>query len=175
MQPGGMRGIPRNVTDGRVNSPSAKPLRRRVGVVRLRDLEVSCRRGSRCARAGCTTRHQVQRRFLHVGNSAPLYKAAGMLGPYELVGPWKDDKGRIHPRIYRREFRCLKHAARANRCGRAKVYVGVGTIEESLNKDMRVSKPLCSRCALNVSFWGILWHSVSDPDARNRLKGKASS
>ena len=69
---------------------------------------------------------------------------------------------------------CLKHAASANRCGRAKVHVGVATIEESLNQDIRVSKPLCSRCALNVSFWGILWHSVSDLGARNLLKGKAS-
>jgi hypothetical protein len=69
---------------------------------------------------------------------------------------------------------CLKHVASANRCGRAKVHVGVGTIEQSLNQDIRVSKPLCSRCALNVSFWGILWRSVSDLDARNLLTGKAS-
>jgi hypothetical protein len=31
---------------------------------------------------------------------------------------------------------------------------------------------LCSRCALNVSFWGILWHSMSDLDARNLLIGR---
>ena len=27
------------------------------------------------------------------GNDAPLYKAPGILGPYELLGPWKDEKG----------------------------------------------------------------------------------
>jgi hypothetical protein len=46
------------------------------------------------------------------------------------------------------------------------------SIEESLNQDMRVSKPLCSRCALNVSFWGILWHSVSRFGARKVLMRK---
>jgi len=25
------------------------------------------------------------------GNSAPLYKASNILGPYELVGPWKGE------------------------------------------------------------------------------------
>jgi hypothetical protein len=68
----------------------------------------------------------------------------------------------------------LKHMARVKSSDHAKVHVGVGTIEESLNQDMRVSKPLCSRCALNVSFWGILWHSMSDPDACNLLIGKVN-
>ena len=31
--------------------------------------------------------------FYMSGNSAPLYRAANILGPYELVGPWKDEKG----------------------------------------------------------------------------------
>lgn len=31
--------------------------------------------------------------FYMSGNSAPLYKASDILGPYELVGPWKDEKG----------------------------------------------------------------------------------
>lgn len=31
--------------------------------------------------------------FYMSGNSAPLYKAAEILGPYELVGPWKNEKG----------------------------------------------------------------------------------
>jgi len=31
--------------------------------------------------------------FYLSGNSAPLYKAADVLGPYELVGPWLDEKG----------------------------------------------------------------------------------
>jgi xylan 1,4-beta-xylosidase len=31
--------------------------------------------------------------FYMSGNSAPLYKAAEILGPYELVGPWTDEKG----------------------------------------------------------------------------------
>jgi len=31
--------------------------------------------------------------FYLSGNSAPLYKAAEILGPYELVGPWLDEKG----------------------------------------------------------------------------------
>ena len=57
---------------------------------------------------------------------------------------------------------------------RAKLHVGVGTIEEWLNCDIRVSKPLCSRCALNVSFWGILWRSLSRFDDRKLLIGKVS-
>ena len=68
----------------------------------------------------------------------------------------------------------LKHMARVKSSDHAKVHVGVGTIEESLNQDMRVSKPLCSRCALNVSFGGVLWLSVSDLDARNLLIGKVN-
>jgi len=31
--------------------------------------------------------------FYMSGNSAPLYKASDILGPYELVGPWKNEKG----------------------------------------------------------------------------------
>jgi xylan 1,4-beta-xylosidase len=31
--------------------------------------------------------------FYMSGNSAPLYKASDILGPYELAGPWKDEKG----------------------------------------------------------------------------------
>jgi xylan 1,4-beta-xylosidase len=31
--------------------------------------------------------------FYMSGNDAPLFKAADILGPYELVGPWKDEKG----------------------------------------------------------------------------------
>ncbi|MFL6416231.1 MAG: family 43 glycosylhydrolase, partial [Bryobacteraceae bacterium] len=31
--------------------------------------------------------------FYMSGNDAPLYRAADVLGPYELVGPWKDEKG----------------------------------------------------------------------------------
>ena len=31
--------------------------------------------------------------FYLSGNSAPLYKASDILGPYELVGPWKNEKG----------------------------------------------------------------------------------
>lgn len=68
----------------------------------------------------------------------------------------------------------LNHVASVKSRDRAKIHVGVRTIEESLIQDMRVPKPLCSRCALNVSFWGILWHSVSDLDARNLLIEKVS-
>ena len=68
----------------------------------------------------------------------------------------------------------LKHVVSVKSSDRAKVHVGVGAIDDSFNQDMRVSKPLCSRCALNVSFWGILWHSMSNPDARNLLIGKVS-
>ncbi len=31
--------------------------------------------------------------FYLSGNNAPLYKATDVLGPYELVGPWKDERG----------------------------------------------------------------------------------
>lgn len=31
--------------------------------------------------------------FYMSGNDAPLYKAAGILGPYEVLGPWKNEKG----------------------------------------------------------------------------------
>jgi xylan 1,4-beta-xylosidase len=31
--------------------------------------------------------------FYMSGNDAPLYKAANILGPYELLGPWKNEKG----------------------------------------------------------------------------------
>jgi hypothetical protein len=31
---------------------------------------------------------------------------------------------------------------------------------------------MCSRGAVDVSLWGILWHSVSDLAALNLLKGK---
>ena len=31
--------------------------------------------------------------FYMSGNDAPLYKAPGILGPYEVLGPWKDEKG----------------------------------------------------------------------------------
>jgi len=31
--------------------------------------------------------------FYMSGNDAPLYKAPGILGPYELLGPWIDEKG----------------------------------------------------------------------------------
>ena len=31
--------------------------------------------------------------FYLSGNDAPLYKAANILGPYELLGPWKNEKG----------------------------------------------------------------------------------
>ncbi len=31
--------------------------------------------------------------FYMSGNGAPLYKASDILGPYELVGPWKNEKG----------------------------------------------------------------------------------
>jgi len=31
--------------------------------------------------------------FYMSGNNAPLYKASDILGPYELAGPWKDEKG----------------------------------------------------------------------------------
>ena len=31
--------------------------------------------------------------FFMSGNSSPLYKASDILGPYELLGPWKDEKG----------------------------------------------------------------------------------
>ena len=31
--------------------------------------------------------------FYMSGNDAPLYKAANILGPYELLGAWKDEKG----------------------------------------------------------------------------------
>ena len=31
--------------------------------------------------------------FYLSGNSAPLYRASDILGPYDLVGPWKDEKG----------------------------------------------------------------------------------
>jgi xylan 1,4-beta-xylosidase len=31
--------------------------------------------------------------FYMSGNSAPLYKASDILGPYELAGPWKNEKG----------------------------------------------------------------------------------
>jgi hypothetical protein len=40
---------------------------------------------------------------------------------------------------------------------------------EETNGDIRVRKYVCSRCALNVSFWGILWHSMSDLGARKLL------
>ena len=43
-----------------------------------------------------------------------------------------------------------------------------GSFEET-NGDIRVRKYVCSRCALNVSFWGILWHSMSDLGARKLL------
>jgi hypothetical protein len=59
------------------------------------------------------------------------------------------------------------HSATSN--DRAKVHVGVGTIEEWLNYDIRVSKYLCSRCALNVSYWGVLWHPVSNLGTRKLL------
>ena len=32
-------------------------------------------------------------RFYMSGNDAPLYRAASILGPYELLGPWTDEKG----------------------------------------------------------------------------------
>ena len=35
-------------------------------------------------------------------------------------------------------------------------------------------KLMCSRCALNVSFWGISWHSMSDLGARKLLITLAS-
>ena len=31
--------------------------------------------------------------FYMSGNDAPLYKAPGILGPYEVLGPWTDEKG----------------------------------------------------------------------------------
>ena len=31
--------------------------------------------------------------FYMSGNSAPLYRAPDILGPYEVLGPWKDEKG----------------------------------------------------------------------------------
>lgn len=31
--------------------------------------------------------------FYMSGNDAPLYKAPNILGPYEVLGPWKDEKG----------------------------------------------------------------------------------
>ena len=31
--------------------------------------------------------------FYMSGNDAPLYKSANILGPYEVLGPWKDEKG----------------------------------------------------------------------------------
>lgn len=31
--------------------------------------------------------------FYMSGNSAPLYRAPGILGPYEVLGPWKNEKG----------------------------------------------------------------------------------
>jgi hypothetical protein len=31
--------------------------------------------------------------FYMSGNNVPLYKASDILGPYELLGPWKDEKG----------------------------------------------------------------------------------
>src|ERR1017187_23533 len=31
--------------------------------------------------------------FLMSGNDAPLYRAPDILGPYELLGPWKNEKG----------------------------------------------------------------------------------
>ena len=31
--------------------------------------------------------------FYMSGNSSPLYRAPSILGPYELAGPWLDDKG----------------------------------------------------------------------------------
>jgi hypothetical protein len=31
--------------------------------------------------------------FYMSGNDAPLYKAPGILGPYEVLGPWKDERG----------------------------------------------------------------------------------
>lgn len=31
--------------------------------------------------------------FYLTGNSSPLYKSASILGPYELLGPWKNEKG----------------------------------------------------------------------------------
>jgi hypothetical protein len=31
--------------------------------------------------------------FYMSGNDAPLYKAPNILGPYEVLGPWKNEKG----------------------------------------------------------------------------------
>ena len=36
---------------------------------------------------------KYQGAFYLAGNSSPLYKAADVLGPYELAGPWKDERG----------------------------------------------------------------------------------
>ena len=76
----------------------------------------------------------------------------GSTGQNSLAGPYDSVKNNDH----------------------AKVHVGVGTIEERSNCDIRVSKPLCSRCALNVSFWGILWRSVSNVGARKLLIAEVS-
>ena len=31
--------------------------------------------------------------FYMSGNDSPLYRAPNILGPYESIGPWKDEKG----------------------------------------------------------------------------------
>ena len=48
-------------------------------------------RGARVPVAPHVTKYRGA--FYMSGNSAPLYKAAEILGPYELVGPWMNEKG----------------------------------------------------------------------------------
>jgi hypothetical protein len=49
-------------------------------------------------------------------------------------------------------------------------YLGeLEVVEERFYSDIQVSKTACSRRELNVSNWGILWHSVSSHGARKLL------
>ena len=47
-------------------------------------------------------------------------------------------------------------------------------IEKWFYWDIQVSKYACSRRELNVSFWVISWHSMSDVGARNVMQTQVS-
>ena len=64
--------------------------RHRVGLRQPGELEVQCRPGAGPVAPGV---FKYKGYFYMSGNTSPLYRTSDILGPYESLGTWKDEKG----------------------------------------------------------------------------------